>query len=339
MNFASSANTPPIPPGPEIVDIQSGARNDVYAFVSRSGVFRRTDGQAWMKVLEDQDAAWGQIFRGLDGKLMLSNFGGGAVYVSSDEGQHWQKSGTSQKLGELNQIDEHTYARITAFCASGTAYVLSRDALLFSDDGGVTWHRRALPQQSLNDMRESQSIAANERVIFLLSGGILYKSENKAESWQVVEQAAGAASPMAAGIDDKAPLLRLGPDGNLLAMGPSAASQKVEISPDGGRTWHAERFGFQANAAFSMRLFGPNPDAAYFLIRSERPSVQPFKAIYRKPPAGVATEISFDANKVRKILHAPDGRLYVVLLDHSDALESTDGGKSWKGISHDGITW
>jgi len=339
MNFAHSATTRPMPSGPEIVNIQAGAGNGVYAFVSRSGVFRRTDGHPWTKVLEDQDAAWGQIFRRPDGKLMLSNFAGGSVYVSSDDGAHWRKEGVSQKLPELRQFDEHTYARRTAFTAGGTAYVLSSEALLFSDNGGISWQSREVPQQSRTDEGETQSLAASDGAVFLLSGGTLYKSQTAGKSWSVVEQAAGAASPIARGIDDKAPLLRIDPAGNLLAMGPAARSQKIEVSTDGGRSWHAERYGFQGNAAFSMRLFGPEPDAAYFLVRSDPPSVQPFKAIYRKPAAGAAVEISYDANKVRKIMHAPNGKLYMVLLDYSDALESVDGGKTWNAISHDGITW
>ncbi|MGZ3181070.1 MAG: WD40/YVTN/BNR-like repeat-containing protein [Telluria sp.] len=339
MNIATSANTPPMPSGPEIVDIQAGASDEIYAFVSRSGVFRRAGEQAWTKVVNDPDAAWGQIFRRPDGMLMLSNFAGGAVYLSSDRGAHWQKMGVSQRLPESNQIDEDSRVRHTAFSGDGAAYVLSRSALLFSDDGGITWQRRALPPAVPGNPSESQAIVARDQVVFLLSGGTLYKSVAQGAGWDVVEQTLGAASPIVKGLDGKAPLLGFGPEGRLLALGPSATSQHVAVSTDQGKSWHEERFGFGGNAAFTMRLFEPKPDAAYFFLRSEPPATQPFKAVYRWPAAGAAAEIAFDANRVRKIMQGPDGKLYMTLLDHSDALESVDGGKTWKGIPHAGMTW
>jgi photosystem II stability/assembly factor-like uncharacterized protein len=340
MNFAASATTRPIPWDiPEVLDIQAGADNEIYVFVSRSGVFRRTDGHAWVKVVNDEAAAYGRIFRKPDGMLMLSNFGGGTVYVSFDRGVHWQKKGISQTLPELTQIFwEHTDDRRTAFSAVGDAYVLSREALLFSDNGGITWQRRSLPPQMRSNTNESQSIVANEAVVFLLSGGSLYKSEDKGSSWSGVEQGAGAASPIRRGMDDKAPLLRFDMEGKLLAIGPATVSQRIEASADNGKNWHAERYGFSSDAAFMMSLFGPAPEAAYFFVRSDPPSVQPFKAIYRKPANDNATEISYDANNVRKIMLAPDGKLYIVLHSPRDAVESVDGGKTWKRISHEGIT-
>lgn len=338
IHLATSGRSPPIPTGPEIHDIQRGAANEVYAMVPRFGVFRRTADQAWTKVLGDDGSAWGRIFRRPDGTLMLSNFFGGPVHVSADAGLHWTQAGVSERLPELDQIHAQDFARRTAFCANGDAYVLPHGALLFSGDGGITWQRHALPPQTLSHPAASQSLVANGNVAFLLSGGVLYKSEDKGSHWRIVEQAVGAASPIAAGIDGEVPELRFGPDGALLALGPMAVSQKIEVSTDHGKSWHADRFGFDDKVAFWIQLFGPEPDAAYFFVRPDPPSPLPSKALYRKPVYGPAVEIAHEAVNVRNIRLGADGKLYMVLSDPYRALESVDGGRSWKEISHEAIS-
>lgn len=330
--------TPPILRQPRIDFIQSEKDGGLFAMVDSKGLYHRAVGQDWKNVLPDPVMAWSRIHQRSEGEWLLSPQFGGPVYISRDQGAKWIASGIAAIPVEYDKLSGGERERLVAVTKKGRAYMLVKNTLFASSDGGNAWHTHQIPDLRVSDSAFSQSIAASDTDVFVLSGHDLFRSKDQGVTWETVEQKDGT-SPIKADIDNRAPTLRMAPDGALLALGPSGGNQRIFVSRDSGHAWTEERFGLPTGAAVLVRIYEPDPDAIYFFVRNEAPTGPTFRTLYRKDTDGRLMEMHVDPSLVGHITRSNNGRIYMLTMQGKDVFESVDDGKNWSPVSRTSIAW
>lgn len=334
----AGATPPPIPARPAIFNIQALPDGALFAMVNARGLYRRPESGEWQHVIDSPGmGGWTQIFARGGNELLLTAHFFGAVYRSRDGGLTWAESGVAAGPPAFSKLGSDYVERYIARTAQGRAFLLDRDTVHVSEDGGISWSENKIPAVPEPIEVYQQALAANDTDLFVSSGKALFHSKDHGKHWQRVEQA-DKASPILAGIAGRAPDLKMGPDGSLLALGNIAVSQRVFASRDGGRSWEEQRFGLPPDAAFVLRTFGPDPDAMYLFIRGAPQNAPIFRTLFRRGVDGSLNEMRIDPF-LAALTRSVRGRIYALEFEGAGIRESTDGGKTWSPVSRDVITW
>lgn len=328
--------TPPIPKQSTIDYIQLESNGALFAAVGEKGLYRRTAERDWELVLPQQPLTDVKIYHPNEKEWMLAAPFGGPQYRSLDQGQTWAPAGVVKGLVEFDDLGYESRRRLVATTAKGIAYLLNRDRLMISEDLGATWNSNLVANLPVPIVPYAQSIAANDAEIFVLSGNTLHRSQDRGRSWMQVPQTSDL-SPVRAGIDREAPVLKFAPNGALLALGPEVVSQRIFVSKDGGRTWKEERFGLDRNNALVLETYGENPEDIYFFMRSNGPDAPIFREVYRMEKDGKLIKMGIDPNIVSWVTQNFNGEMFMLSRGGEGVMESKDGGRSWVQVSREAI--
>lgn len=334
ISCVATATPPAVPKYTPVDNLQVGSNAAIYALTSWSGIYRKSGTEPWVNVLRDADLVSGGIYELQGGDLMLTRFLGDSIYRSSDDGKSWSRVGECASVTELNALDADTQQRVLVFTPGGNAYGLNGRELLLTVDGGKSWSRRTLPLEAETEGLQGQSIAANDKEIFVLADGRLHRSLDQGKTWLRVDQQAD--SPLVAK-DSRSPLLRMGQGGYLFALREKDLRQTFYVSADGGKTWWTERLGLPVESGIVVRFYSGQPEAAYVLARDSNEWGTPFKSMYRYVPGKPLVEVGFRPDFIRSIVEGRHGELYLVDINKEYIYRSHDGGKSWLPVGRDGI--
>lgn len=336
MTVGTSSAVPPVPPLPIIDSIQLEPDGGLFAAVSEKGLYRRVAGQDWKLVLAARPLTRATISHPKDEWMLAGYFYGGPIYKSRDRGRTWFAAGVSKRLAEFDGLTVEDKGRLSVTTGAGLAYLLYRDKLIVSEDGGASWslHRITNLPEPIDPYM--QSITASDAEVYVLSGNTLHRSFDHGKSWQLVEQSSET-SPVSVGIDGQRPTLGFAPDGTLLALGPVVTSQRIFASKDGGNSWNEVRFGLERDSAIALEIYGADSEGMYFFVRSRTSPGPVFRALYRMGKDGKLIQMGVDPNIIAGVTRNYLGQMYALTDGGSKVLESQDGGKTWSPISRDSI--
>lgn len=179
------------------------------------------------------------------------SFGGGALYVSNDNGGFWQPASEIGGRG-VNEVQ---------FAVNGHAYAATQDGLFKSTDNGATWSSVTLPgspnqvlvQSVVTDPSNAQIVWVGLGQFFGgTSAELVLRSTDGGSSWNNVSPSVVEGYGVSAmGIDPSNP-------SNVFAAftGNFAFGRQVWQTSDGGATWTDRSDGLPENVIWSFAFSG-----------------------------------------------------------------------------------
>jgi photosystem II stability/assembly factor-like uncharacterized protein len=165
---------------PISLDIVIDPRNTavLYATDSVGGVFKSTDaGKEWASIYWSEDPVKKVVMDAKDSQKLYLLTTISEIYVSND-------GGTSFKLSEPEYSFDEIYSITASETEQNVFYVLSRDGLQVTRDGGETYEAiKTLlpPENTLAHKVVTDPI--DSKILFLVAGKIVYKTTNNGATW------------------------------------------------------------------------------------------------------------------------------------------------------------
>jgi photosystem II stability/assembly factor-like uncharacterized protein len=279
----------------------------------------------------------------------------GESYRSRDGGMHWSwipelpgfKQLVRSGLDPARQLcrpESHGQScqgvsgTVSAVDAAGNVYRCAGDRIEMSDDAGKNWEKTNSCASSSSSPDRCQYMAVQGKEIYVLGTG-LYKSIDRGQHWITVKEASNgvlAGDPLTISLIG----LGTGPSRTLYTTSRQISNGhglSIQASRDGGQTWKRQTFGLPANWRF-FKLARVSSDAIYFFAKAEAtPDQQP--GLYRTVDGVSAELLSTDADYSHwlDVQTGADGAIFIVTL--SAIQRSDDGGKTWRLLGREGITW
>ena len=179
-------------PGQESIQDCVFNANDLYFIsstrgwiVGQNGTVTRTSdgGESWESaVIDSVDLNCIYFVDSMNGWAVGEN---SSVYRSADGGENWEKLG-------LNGLPEGDFLTDVYFFDESTGYILGRQGLFKTMDGGVSWENNWLPVDQSKGAWDFSMVDPNR--MFLLGSRwnlpdpeLLYSSGDGANSWETIE--------------------------------------------------------------------------------------------------------------------------------------------------------
>jgi photosystem II stability/assembly factor-like uncharacterized protein len=275
-----------------------------------------------------------------------------AAFLSVDGGQHWVrtvKRGRRYTYFNSNSIvldrcgddlkcesENLDIGTLEATDERGWLYTCYGDKIKISKDQGKSWRTTNPLPESPEGPDECNKLAAHRGITYALGRSrVLYKSVDVGARWVQVQTDRNFSAPFAANVQ----ILHMLIDKNriLYASTIGNGGNLIYASSDGGITWKRQTFGLPENWNYFV-LLRALQDALYFKASDDSLNGQT-PSFYRTTDGKVATklDINFRPGSWSDIQIGRSGEIYMV----SDEFiyMSKDGGKTWKPLNRNEITW
>jgi len=165
---------------PKTIDviIDKNNSNILYTTDTTGGVFKSTDGgKEWASIYWAEDPVKTVLLDAKNSQRIYLLTTADEVYVSDDGGTSFKISGPEDGFDEI-------YSMSVSQTQQGFLYVLSRNGLQVTKDGGETYENMntLLPPED-TVAHEVVSDPINKDILYLVAGKIIYKTTNGGKTW------------------------------------------------------------------------------------------------------------------------------------------------------------
>lgn len=248
----------------------------------------------------------------VDPTIFRAGYGGGVAW-SSDGGESWSGSTVGVESAYSNDV-----SLAADFSSSKVVYYAGSNSPYRSDDGGATWTALDVPMERVRRFRDlgDRLYVLGEDASGAVQGRVAW-SEDRGESWTLLESAAEAAEEAApreliASTVDGLPALLLVTD----------QPEALLVSTDEGESWTRVYAGEQETAAGAASW--PAGEGSRLLFASASAGV----ILSDDGGASWSAPASPPTGRVRDFAAADDGTLFVVNRE-GQFWRSEDGGDTW----------